>query len=86
MQRLGVSGAVRPIYGSLGVKRLTLTLDGVGRQRQALDVLSPRERAGTHCKGGWVGRRTGLEVCGKSRPSPGSDPRTVHLVASHYTD
>jgi len=22
MQRLGVSGAVRPIYGSLGVKRL----------------------------------------------------------------
>ena len=24
MQRLGVSGAVRPIYGSLGVKRLIL--------------------------------------------------------------
>ena len=24
MQRLEVSGAVRPIYGSLGVKRLTL--------------------------------------------------------------
>ena len=24
MQRLDVSGAVRPIYGSLGVKRLTL--------------------------------------------------------------
>ena len=23
MQRLGVSGAVRPIYGSLGVKRLS---------------------------------------------------------------
>ena len=26
MQRLEVSGAVRPIYGSLGVKRLTLIL------------------------------------------------------------
>ena len=25
MQRLEVSGAVRPIYGSLGVKRLTVT-------------------------------------------------------------
>ena len=28
MQCLEVSGAVRPIYGSLGVKRLTFTLDG----------------------------------------------------------
>ena len=25
MQRLGVSGAVRPMYGSLGVKRVNLT-------------------------------------------------------------
>ena len=28
MQRLEVSGAVRPIYGSLGVKRL-MTTDGL---------------------------------------------------------
>jgi len=27
MQRLEVSGAVRPIYGSLGVKRLILTIN-----------------------------------------------------------
>jgi len=27
MQRLEVSGAVRPIYGSLGVKRLKNTVD-----------------------------------------------------------
>ena len=27
MQRLEVSGAVRPIYGSLGVKRLTVYLN-----------------------------------------------------------
>jgi len=26
MQRLEVSGAVRPIYGSLGVKRLNITM------------------------------------------------------------
>ena len=29
MQRLEVSGAVRPIYGSLGVKRLNCTADNV---------------------------------------------------------
>ena len=38
MQRFEVSGAVRPIYGSLGVKRLSGYLDifarnGVGKQR-----------------------------------------------------
>ena len=27
-----------------------------------------RERPGTHCTGGWVGPRVGLDVCGKSRP------------------
>jgi hypothetical protein len=28
----------------------------------------------------------GLDVCEKSRPPPGSDPRTVQPVASRYTD
>jgi len=32
-----------------------------------------------------VGPRVGLEGCGKSRPPPGFDPRTVQLVASRYT-
>jgi hypothetical protein len=27
-----------------------------------------RERPGTHCTGGWVGPRAGLDVCEKSRP------------------
>jgi hypothetical protein len=45
-----------------------------------------RERPGTHCIGGWVGTRSGLEGCGKSRPPPGFDPRTVQPVASRYTD
>ena len=26
------------------------------------------ERPGTHCIGGWVGPRAGLDWCGKSRP------------------
>jgi hypothetical protein len=27
----------------------------------------PQERPGTHCIGGWVGPRAGLDECGKSR-------------------
>ena len=34
----------------------------------------PRERSGTHCTGGWVGLRTGLDRCGKSRPHRDSIP------------
>ena len=30
--------------------------------------LYPREGPGTHCTGGWVGPRAGLDGCGKSRP------------------
>jgi len=33
-----------------------------------------------------VGPRAGLDKCGKSRPPSGFDPRTVHPVASRYTD
>jgi hypothetical protein len=47
--------------------------------------LYPLERHGTHCIGGWVGLRAGLDGCGKSRPPPGFDPRTVQPVASRYT-
>jgi len=39
--------------------------------------LSPWERPDTRCIGGFVGPRTGLEGCEKSRPPPGFDPRTV---------
>jgi hypothetical protein len=28
----------------------------------------PRERPGTHCTGGWVGPKAGLDVWEKSRP------------------
>ena len=33
-----------------------------------------------------MGLRSGLDSCGKSRPPPGFDPRTVQPVASRYTD
>ena len=38
--------------------------------------LYPRERHGTHCIGGWVGPRAGLDECGKSRPHRDSIPRS----------
>ena len=33
-----------------------------------------------------MGPRAGVDRCGKSRPPPGFDPRTVQPVASRYTD
>jgi hypothetical protein len=48
--------------------------------------LYPQERAGTHCIGGWVGPRIGLDGCGKLRPPRRFDPRTVQSVESRYTD
>ena len=48
--------------------------------------LYPRERPDTHCIGGWVGPRDGLDGYGKSRPHRGFDPRTDQPVASRYTD
>jgi hypothetical protein len=33
-----------------------------------------------------VGSKFGLDRCGKSRPLPGIDPRTVQAVARHYTN
>jgi len=49
-------------------------------------LVYPRERPCTHCRGGWVGPRAGLDRCQKSRPPPGFDSRTVQPVASRYTD
>jgi hypothetical protein len=65
---------------------LTSALYGVGGQRHALAALHPGKRPSTHCTGGWVGPKAGLDGCGKSRRPLGSDPRTVQAVASRYTD
>ena len=55
-------------------------------QLHAPDAIYPRKRPCTHFTGGWVGPRVGLDRCGKSRPPPAFDPRTVQFVASRYTD
>jgi len=65
---------------------LTSALYEVGGQRHAPAALRPGKSSGTHCIGGWVGPRAGLDGCGKSHPIPGSDPRTIQPVASRYTD
>ena len=57
---------------------------GVGGQRHAPAAFTARKRPGTHCTGGWVGPRAGLDRCEKSRPPPGFDPRTVEPVGLMY--
>jgi hypothetical protein len=47
---------------------------GVRGQRHTLAALYPLERPGTHCTGGWVGPRAGLDICVQSRPHRDSIP------------
>jgi len=81
-----------PVRGHEGPYRYSSTLflnsalEGVRGQRHALAAPYPRVRPGTHCTGGWVGLRPGVDRCGKSCPPPGFDPRTVQPVGSRYTD
>jgi hypothetical protein len=67
---------------------LTSAIDGVGGQRHGPAAFSPGKRSVTHCVGGWVGSRAGLDVCGKSRPPPppGFDPHTVQPVLTPCSD
>jgi len=53
---------------------VTTVMEGVRGQRHAPAALYPRERPGTHCTGGWVGPRAGMDRCGKSRPHRDSIP------------
>jgi len=53
---------------------MTTVLEGVRGQRHAPAALYPRKRPGTHCTGGWVGPRAGLDKCGKYRPHRNSIP------------
>ena len=41
----------------------------MGGQRHTPAALPPGEKPGTHCIGGWVGPRAGLDGYGKSRPT-----------------
>ena len=52
----------------------------VGDQRHTPAALPPGKRPGTHCTGGRVGPRAGLDGCGKSRPPLGFDRHIVQPV------
>jgi hypothetical protein len=58
---------------------------GVRGQRHASAALYPLQKPGTHCTGGWVGPRTGLDKSEKFHPPPGFYPRALQPVESHYT-
>ena len=75
-------GKVTPLQARLwprGGQRYSTTLPRTRRQkkvsgqRHAPAAIYPRERPGTHCTGGWVGPRAGLDD-GKTRPHRDSIP------------
>jgi hypothetical protein len=67
---------------------MTAALEWVSGQQHALATLYPQERPGTHCSGGWVGPRVGLDRCEKSRPtgirSPDRPARSQSLYRLSY--
>jgi len=65
---------------------MTTALGWVRGQRHAPAALYPQEGPGSHCTGGWVGPRAGLDRCGKPRPHRDSIPEPSSPVASRYTD
>ena len=67
-----LSQATKALRESRGIALLyfrPLHQKGVRGQRYDPAAPYPRERHGTHCTGGWVGLRAGLDWCGKSRPT-----------------
>jgi hypothetical protein len=71
---------------------LTSALDGGEWSASRPDRALPRRKtAGTHCTGGWVGLRAGLdtEVTGKFLcpcRGPNPDSPVVQSMVRHYTD
>jgi len=61
-----------------------MALEAVRDQRHAPAALYHRKRPGTHCTGGWVGPRAGLERCEKSRPAGVRSPVRPALSQSLY--
>jgi len=76
VQALSLCTGRTPRRGSRGIALLFLDhgTKGVRGQHHAPAAFYPRERPGTHCTGGWVGPRGGLDRCGKSRPHRDSIP------------
>jgi hypothetical protein len=62
---------------------------GVGGQHHVSAALPPGKRPGTHCTGGWVGPRAGVDRCRKSRSNRHSipGPSIPYIgIASRYSD
>ena len=59
---------------------------GIGWLTPRPGRFTPGRRPGTHCTGGWVGPRAGLDGCGKCSCPPGFDPRIFQPVESSCTD
>jgi len=64
----GVSRGIALLFLSHGTRKVARG------QLHAPAALYPRERPSTHCTGGWVGPKDGLERCGKSRLNRDSIP------------
>jgi hypothetical protein len=67
-----------------------LTTNRVGGQRHAPAALAPgMTDPATHCIGGWVGSRTGLDGCGKPHPTeirlPDRPARSQSIYRLCYT-
>jgi len=74
-----VDGGIALLFHHRGTRR------GVSGQQHAPTALYPRERPGTHCTGGWVGPRAGLD--GRKNLVPtGIRSRTVQPVVSRYIE
>jgi hypothetical protein len=83
----------RPPRAWRGSRGIALPILDLGARRGrvvsiTLRSLYPRERPGTHCTGGWVGPRAGLDVCEKSHPtgirSPDRPARSHSLYRLSY--
>jgi hypothetical protein len=79
--RLDVKGTAVPLEAWTGPevgRGIALLFRDLGARRWCgqhyAPAALPRERPGTHCTGGWVDPRAGLDVCEKSRPHRDSIP------------
>jgi len=65
---------------------LTSVIGGSGWPMPHPDHYTPVKRSGTHCAGGWVGSRAGLDGCRTSHPPLWFNSRIIQPLVSHYTD
>jgi len=75
----------------MGERLIALSVLNLGAREWVVNAtpqpaLPRRKTPGTSRAGGWVYPSDGLDGSGNSRPLPQFEPRTLHPVASRYTD